>query len=1055
MNAIKSPVAGLTLFVIATVLLTLRPVWADDSTNAPHPDLTGIVQDASGHPISNALVFIDTAAPKHGPSTLCPSCYADCIKQAVTDADGKFLIQSLDTDLIFRVLVAANGWQPKFVSKVDPAAKPLNVTLKPQLNGGAPNEKLQGRVTDTAGNPVANAVINIRGVTRGEGTRFGGNDDVDPLAVSDASGNFIITSRDPIDAVGVDVEARGFAEAVFPNLATGDTNHILKLTEGATLKGRVVRDVQPLAGVVINVSGANREASAYAGNFSVATDANGKFLFVNLPPGIQYVLCGTMKSLGSRGCIPAKNISVGDDGSDTDVGDITVKPALVLAGQIRLSDGKALPAHQRVLLSRENAWDSTQIEIRPDGSFYFAGVPPELVSLSARVPGYHLSYHNYSLDPGFMGELIGNMVASKTNLILEFDPGTAQPPAEHDWEAINALRQEPLRGAEAFAALPGDIKVTGTVVDGATQQPIKSFNVVEGRKSTYRDDIDWLYSRETPGSNGAFTVYLNFRGETPPAISIEADGYIPHASGLIITGETNLVFALNQGSGPAGVVLQPDGKPAANVKVYLADSAQNGVYVDGSDLAVNENIYNRTRRTLTDGSGHFSFSPQPDDYAVLVIDPSGYAEEPIDQLEKTETVQLQKYARVEGQLMIGSRPGVHEAVNLGLAYSPYAYYPRNVPPLSLFLHARTDGEGKFVFERVPPIAVEISHQPNVRDSSTGIIAESQTTDLALQPGETSHPVLGGKGRPVTGKLAVRGYDGPIDFRNDVQTIENVVPPPAALPDLTAISKAFARKYHSLTNDDERKAALLENQAEWAAAQEKERAFYQSDAGQQYLFSQHRYVLNFSQDGSFRIEDVPAGTYTLQIELHEAGGNQPFNQPVIAGLEKQIIVPDSPGGRSDKPYDLGTLRVLSHHVLKAGKVAPEFHVKTLDGKPLALSDLKGKYVLLDFWATWCGPCVGETPNLKDTWEAYKSDPRFVMVSLSLDDEMAAPRNYAATNNLTWTQAFVGSSTNSDVPDNFGLHDTGIPSIFLIGPDGKIIAIGLRGTAIKAAVASALQ
>jgi hypothetical protein len=77
----------------------------------------------------------------------------------------------------------------------------------------------------------------------------------------------------------------------------------------------------------------------------------------------------------------------------------------------------------------------------------------------------------------------------------------------------------------------------------------------------------------------------------------------------------------------------------------------------------------------------------------------------------------------------------------------------------------------------------------------------------------------------------------------------------------------------------------------------------------------------------------------------------------------------------------------------------------------------------------------------------------MVSLSLDPDAAAPRNYNATNGLGWTQGFLGEWSRTDVPRRFGVE--GIPAIFLIGPDGRIIAKGLRGEAIKAAVQAALQ
>jgi peroxiredoxin len=188
-------------------------------------------------------------------------------------------------------------------------------------------------------------------------------------------------------------------------------------------------------------------------------------------------------------------------------------------------------------------------------------------------------------------------------------------------------------------------------------------------------------------------------------------------------------------------------------------------------------------------------------------------------------------------------------------------------------------------------------------------------------------------------------------------------------------------------------------------------------------------------------------------LHEAGGSQPFNQPLIGSLTKEIVVPDAPGGRSDEAYDLGALEMMARHSLKTGKPAPDFAVKTLDDKPLKLSDFKGKYLLLDFWATWCGPCVAETPHLKATWDAFKNNPHFAMVSLSLDPEASAPRKFAAKNDTGWTQGFLGDWSKSDVPERFGVE--GIPAIFLIGPDGKIVARDLRGEAIKTAVANALQ
>ena len=121
--------------------------------------------------------------------------------------------------------------------------------------------------------------------------------------------------------------------------------------------------------------------------------------------------------------------------------------------------------------------------------------------------------------------------------------------------------------------------------------------------------------------------------------------------------------------------------------------------------------------------------------------------------------------------------------------------------------------------------------------------------------------------------------------------------------------------------------------------------------------------------------------------------------------------------------------------------------------MKLVDYRGKYVLLDFWSTTCPPCLALTPKLKACYEAFANDDRFVMIGLSVDQDMKAPKAYAAKESLPWIQGFLGRSDNGKaITNSYGI--LGIPSLMLIGPDGRVVAKNLRGSGIKAAVAKAL-
>jgi protocatechuate 3,4-dioxygenase beta subunit len=123
----------------------------------------------------------------------------------------------LDPALLFRVLVAAPGHQPQFVTKVDPTKGPLNIKLERQrLAKLGPKNKLLGRVVDPQGRPIPGAKVDFEGVyNESGGGSFGAIEGVDPLAVTDEKGEFLLTSEKPFAGISVTVSARAFANRRF------------------------------------------------------------------------------------------------------------------------------------------------------------------------------------------------------------------------------------------------------------------------------------------------------------------------------------------------------------------------------------------------------------------------------------------------------------------------------------------------------------------------------------------------------------------------------------------------------------------------------------------------------------------------------------------------------------------------------------------------------------------------------------------------------------------------------------------------------------------------
>jgi len=146
-------------------------------------------------------------------------------------------------------------------------------------------------------------------------------------------------------------------------------------------------------------------------------------------------------------------------------------------------------------------------------------------------------------------------------------------------------------------------------------------------------------------------------------------------------------------------------------------------------------------------------------------------------------------------------------------------------------------------------------------------------------------------------------------------------------------------------------------------------------------------------------------------------------------------------------------------LGIGDKAPEIKLPSPDGKLIALSSLQGRYVLVDFWAAWCGPCRMENPNLVRVYNSFKNKKfkngkGFEIYSVSLDNNKETWKNAIVKDNLSWEYHVSDLKWwYSEAAKTYGI--SGIPYNFLLDANGIIVAKNLRGAALEAELAKYVQ
>jgi protocatechuate 3,4-dioxygenase beta subunit len=645
--------------------------------------------------------------------------------EAVTGADGSFTLPPMRDDRVYNLLATADGYETAPFGGADVKSDPIELRLKPQTETAT--FTVRGKVLGNAGLPLALALIEPQTVETAPGSTTSSRSGFQEQIFSDSAGEFVFTRTEPFVRLQVRVKSPGFAPAM-AWLEVSKLVHTIRLGAGVAIRGRVVNGTAPMTNVGVGVSGVDRSFDVYAGHFETRTDTHGVFVFTNLPAGNAWYAYGIMATLGEDGALPPQLVNSGVDGEIKDLGDLAVQRGLRLAGKVETRYGEPLPAGVTIRVGYDKVWGSQMAGVDENGRFEFNGLFSGPLSLSLEPRSWRLSGANRSLDLLNGWRMAGLLESDKANLLLVIEKG------EYNYNSGGAVNGQlpmqdrpennPLLGAEKTG--PPPIVLAGRVIDDKTGQSITRYKVVPGYKPPvntiapppgqkpllktilqpfvgqsvpWNEQPFWMHGRTETMTQAGFAVEF-VPLSSSPMLRFEADDYLPFESEPYANTTSNLVVRLRAGTGPNGVVLLPDGKPAEGATVVFAITREQ--FTLGEREFKSRSSEKSSQTTGKDGK--FSFPMRAQGRRVFVTHNDGWAEASVEQRGENLKLRLQRWATLLGTLVdTNGRP----MAGVELAVTMQNDWPRGEPLVNSQGRVVTDAQGNFRFVDVPPRRLEV------------------------------------------------------------------------------------------------------------------------------------------------------------------------------------------------------------------------------------------------------------------------------------------------------------------------------------------------------------
>ncbi|MEJ7638012.1 MAG: redoxin domain-containing protein, partial [Singulisphaera sp.] len=507
--------------------------------------------------------------------------------------------------------------------------------------------------------------------------------------------------------------------------------------------------------------------------------------------------------------------------------------------------------------------------------------------------------------------------------------------------------------------MPKVLRISGTVTDATTGKPVEKVTAIPVLEfSPGHLHVERQHGKRFPGPGYALECD---RTDVAYRVRIEAEGYRSAMSDAVRAGAPDPTFDFRLQPAPPtrGRVVDARGRPVEGARVYLSTHSQS--------LSIeleNENAWPSNQTARTDGQGVFSFPAQFERYAVVAIHDKGYAEVDLEPDRQPGELAMRDWARVEGRLLQAGRPVLEAWIN----FEPLRPHLGAEPHIQDNYSVKTGRDGRFVLPRVPPVKSRVRPQLSVwRDYP---ITSSRSVPLDLRPGERVEVDLGGNGTLVTGRVVLTGES-------------------AAKIDLPKSLNWLLRKSPGIEPPAQLRSLGFDVRGGW------NNAWTSTSEGLAYLKTLDHYFVTLDRDGRFRISGVPAGDYDFAIRLYEPPEGGCLVSPVGSRIVPFRVTEEAARGAA---FDLGDIAIKATPGPRPGEVVPDFATATLSGETVKLGDLRGRYVLLDFWATWCGACVSDLPALRRLRDAYGAGGRLVVLGLNLDEDPEKAKRFVESSEM---------------------------------------------------------